>query len=111
MSAARARVLASMAAAALPIRKRRRDNFGPTDGSRIAVFLSRCLQASIGRSRSKPGAVPAPDVAVDDVERPLACQHAPDFARASGLEPDERLLAVPRDVRRDDDVVAPAQRM
>src|SRR5215470_12470988 len=111
MSAAFESVLATMAAAALPIRKRRRENGLPTNGSRIAMLLSRGSRRRPGCRRSQPGAAPAPDVAVYDIERPLAGEHAADFARRSGLEAHQCLLAVPRDVRRGDHIFAPSQRV
>src|ERR1700693_2545366 len=62
-------------------------------------------------STLEPRAVFSPHVAIDDVHRPFARQHAAHFVGRPGLQADHRLLAVPGDVRRDDDVVTAAQRM
>src|ERR1700682_358100 len=62
-------------------------------------------------SRSEARSILAFRRAVDRVHRPLAGHHTADFARRSCLKADQGLLAVPGDVRRDDDVVASTQRM
>src|ERR1700682_105489 len=62
-------------------------------------------------SRLEPRSILAFHRAVHHVHRPLAGQHTADFARRSCLKADQGLLAVPGDVRRDDDVVASTQRM
>src|ERR1700687_447493 len=64
-----------------------------------------------GCSRLESRSIPSFHRAIDYVHRLFARQHTADFAPRSRLKADQGLLAVPGDVRRDDDIVASTQWM